>query len=130
MLSFTFTVNSFLNDFRLFSLFSPSHIYFCIYCQAALMWCKNNSNNAIKFRKKISSFFGYIHFEYIPCDVLVREIYPLKIVPNFTMIRALAHQADPSLEDFPSMEDLMLTPSPVNSPKEKVLELHETIQKL
>lgn len=94
------------------------------------MWCKNNSNNAIKFRKKISSFFGYIHFEYIPCDVLVREIYPLKIVPNFTMIRALAHQADPSLEDFPSMEDLMLTPSPVNSPKEKVLELHETIKKL
>ena len=95
------------------------------------MWCKNNSNrNAIKFRKKISSFFGYIHFEYIPCDVLVREIYPLKIVPNFTMIRALARQADPSLEDFPSMEDLMLTPSPVNSPKEKVLELHETIQKL
>jgi hypothetical protein len=40
----------------------------------------------------MGSFLDYIHFKYIPCDVLVKEVYPLKIVPNFTMIKALAHQ--------------------------------------
>ena len=37
-------------------------------------------------------FLDYIQFKYIPCDVLVKDVYPLKIVPNFTMIKALAHQ--------------------------------------
>ena len=40
----------------------------------------------------MGSFLDYIHFKYIPCDVLVKEVYPLKIVPNYTMIKALAHQ--------------------------------------
>ena len=40
----------------------------------------------------MSTFLDYIHFKYIPCDVLVKEVYPLKIVPHFTMIKALAHQ--------------------------------------
>ncbi len=44
------------------------------------------------------SFLDYIQFKYIPCDVLVKDVYPLKIVPNYTMIRALAHQADPTLQ--------------------------------
>ena len=67
----------------------------------------------------MGSFLDYIHFKYIPCDVLVKEVYPLKIVPNFTMIRALAHQADPTLEEFPSIENLALSPSPSpgNSPQ-------------
>ena len=61
--------------------------------QAALMWCKNNCDqNHIKFRKKMGSFLDYIQFKYIPCDVLVKDVYPLKIVPHYTMIRALAHQ--------------------------------------
>ena len=49
-------------------------------------------------RKKMRSFLDYIQFKYIPCDVLVKDVYPLKIVPNYTMIRALAHQADPTLQ--------------------------------
>ena len=70
-------------------------------------------------------FYRYIRFEFIPCDVIVQEIYPLNIVPNFTLIRALAHQADPSLEDFPSMEDLVLSPSPSrNSPTVKSTLFH------
>ena len=64
----------------------------------------------------MGSFLDYIRFKYIPCDVLVKEVYPLKIVPNFTMIRALAHQADPTLEEFPSMENLALSPSPTPTP--------------
>ena len=57
------------------------------------MWCKNNcDDNAAKFRKKMGSFLNYIQFKYIPCDVLVKDVYPLKIVPHYTMIRALAHQ--------------------------------------
>ena len=43
-------------------------------------------------RKKMGSFLDYICFKYIPCDVLVKEVLPLKIVPNFTIIKALAHQ--------------------------------------
>ena len=57
------------------------------------MWCKNNCDgNPAKFRKKMPVFLDYIQFKYIPCDVLVKDVYPLKIVPNFTMIKALAHQ--------------------------------------
>ena len=44
----------------------------------------------------MSVFLDYIQFKYIPCDVLVKDVYPLKIVPNFTMIKALAHQASVS----------------------------------
>ena len=51
-------------------------------------------------RKKMRSFLDYIQFKYIPCDVLVKDVYPLKIVPNYTMIRALAHQADPTLQVY------------------------------
>ena len=40
----------------------------------------------------MGSFLDYIQFKYIPCDVLVKDVYPLKIVPHYTMIRALAHQ--------------------------------------
>ena len=89
----------------------------------------------------MGSFLDYIHFKYIPCDVLVKEVYPLKIVPNFTMIRALAHQvrqirnekrikcnfqADPTLDEFPSMDNLALSPSPspANSPQPVVLRRH------
>ena len=58
-------------------------------------------------RKKMRSFLDYIQFKYIPCDVLVKDVYPLKIVPNYTMIRALAHQADPTLQVY--MRDLQGT---------------------
>ena len=59
----------------------------------------------------------YIKFEYIPCDVIIKEIYPLKIVSHFIIIRALARQADPSFQDFPPVEELLLSPS---SPERKV----------
>ena len=58
----------------------------------------------------------YIKFEYIPCDVIVKEIYPLKIVSHFIIIRALARQADPSFQDFPPVE-FLISPS---SPERKV----------
>ena len=85
--------------------------------QAALMWCKTNSKgNSIIFRRKIKTFMDYIKFEYIPCDVIVKEIYPLKIVSHFIIIRALARQADPSFQDFPPVE-FLISPS---SPERKV----------
>ena len=59
----------------------------------------------------------YIKFEYIPCDVIIKEIYPLKIVSHFIIIRALARQADPSFQDFPPVEELLLSPS---SPERQV----------
>ena len=68
-------------------------------------------------RKKIKTFMDYIKFEYIPCDVIIKEIYPLKIVSHFIIIRALARQADPSFQDFPPVEELLLSPS---SPERKV----------
>ena len=113
------------------------------------MWCKNNCDgNPAKFRKKMSVFLDYIQFKYIPCDVLVKDVYPLKIVPNFTMIKALAHQvgtlfcpffcqyftflfplkADPTIEEFPSLENLALspTPSPCSSPQHPVSQRGDT----
>ena len=40
------------------------------------MWCKNNcEENPAKFRKKMASFLDYVRFQYIPCDVLVKEVY-------------------------------------------------------
>ena len=54
------------------------------------------------------SFLDYIQFKYIPCDVLVKDVYPLKIVPNYTMIRALAHQADPTLQVYNVSVELLL----------------------
>ena len=59
----------------------------------------------------MKGFFPYIKFQYIPCDVIIKEIYPLKVVPNFIIIRALAHQADPLFEDFPISEDQLLSPT-------------------
>ena len=47
----------------------------------------------------MGSFLDYIHFKYIPCDVLVKEVLPLKIVPNFTIIKALAHQVSMTNDD-------------------------------
>ena len=114
------------------------------------MWCKNNCDgNPAKFRKKMSVFLDYIQFKYIPCDVLVKDVYPLKIVPNFTMIKALAHQvrsrkksillsifhislshqADPTIEEFPSLENLALspTPSPCSSPQHPVSQREGTL---
>ena len=74
--------------------------------QAALMWCRANcSGNTIIFRKQIRSFAELIKFKYIPCDVLIREIYPLKVVSNVTIIRALAHQADPTFDDLTIIDE-------------------------
>ena len=74
--------------------------------QAALMWCKANcSGNTIIFRKQIRSFSELIQFKFIPCDVLIKEVYPLKVVSNVTIIRALAHQADPTFDDLTIIEE-------------------------
>ena len=44
------------------------------------MWCKNNcEENPAKFRKKMASFLDYVRFQYIPCDVLVKEVDTLPI---------------------------------------------------
>ena len=64
------------------------------------------------YRRKIKTFLDYIKFEYIPCDVIIKEIYPLKIVSHFIIIRALARQADPSFQDFPPVEFLISPSSP------------------
>ena len=74
--------------------------------QAALMWSKANCcGKSLIFRKLIRSFSEIIKFEFIPCDVLIKEIYPLKVVSNVVIIKALAHQADPTFEDFPIIDE-------------------------
>ena len=40
----------------------------------------------------MKTFLAYIRFKYIPCDVLMKEVYPLQMVPHYIMITALAHQ--------------------------------------
>ena len=62
---------------------------------AIIMKCSHNFlilNRRFSNNEQLISFLNYIQFKYIPCDVLVKDVYPLKIVPHYTMIRALAHQ--------------------------------------
>ena len=83
------------------------------------MWCKNNSNGN-SYKKKMCRFLKLVKFEAIPCKFLVNEIYPLGIVPSYTIIRALAIQANSKLTGFPSQEEMTLSPVPEAYPKSKV----------
>ncbi|XP_050501392.1 serine-enriched protein isoform X2 [Diabrotica virgifera virgifera] len=69
--------------------------------QAALMWgkkyCDNNPLTNIK--ELIGNFLDYIQFHKIPTNVLMREIYPLGLLPDDIFVNALAFQADPTSVD-------------------------------
>ncbi|CAG9865490.1 unnamed protein product [Phyllotreta striolata] len=62
--------------------------------QAALMWgkkyCDNNPNTSIK--EVVGNFMEYIQFHKIPTNVLMREIYPLGLLPQNLFVNALAYQ--------------------------------------
>ncbi|XP_018907749.1 serine-enriched protein isoform X2 [Bemisia tabaci] len=69
--------------------------------QAVLMWskkyCDNNSNSNLK--DTVGSFLEFIQFHKVPANVLMREIYPLTLVPYDIIMNALAYQADPRSVD-------------------------------
>ncbi|XP_065560678.1 serine-enriched protein-like isoform X3 [Artemia franciscana] len=72
--------------------------------QAALMWTKKycDSNSQVYLREVVSTFLEYIQFHKIPANVLMREVHPLGLVPDHTIMNALAYQvsnADPSSID-------------------------------
>ena len=52
------------------------------------------SRSLALFKKKNQSKQQTLHIYWS----LIKDVYPLRIVPNYTMIRALAHQADPTLQ--------------------------------
>ncbi|XP_018907750.1 serine-enriched protein isoform X3 [Bemisia tabaci] len=62
--------------------------------QAVLMWskkyCDNNSNSNLK--DTVGSFLEFIQFHKVPANVLMREIYPLTLVPYDIIMNALAYQ--------------------------------------
>ncbi|XP_056648977.1 serine-enriched protein isoform X2 [Diorhabda sublineata] len=69
--------------------------------QAALMWgkkyCDNNSHTNIK--DIIRNLMEHIQFHKIPTNILMREIYPLGVLPDDIFVKALAYQADPTSVD-------------------------------
>ncbi|XP_058809672.1 uncharacterized protein LOC131674877 [Phymastichus coffea] len=69
--------------------------------QAALMWSKKycDSNPTIDLKEVINNFIEYIQFHKIPANVLMHEVHPLGLVPNTTIVNALAYQADPTSVD-------------------------------
>lgn len=62
--------------------------------QAALMWgkkyCDNNSHTNIK--EIIRNLMEHIQFHKIPTNILMREIYPLGVLPDDIFVKALAYQ--------------------------------------
>ncbi|XP_015605321.1 serine-enriched protein isoform X4 [Cephus cinctus] len=67
--------------------------------QAALMWSKKycDSNQNTPLKDVIGNFLEYIQFHKIPANVLMREVYPLALVPNNMIMNALAYQTLPVL---------------------------------
>ncbi|XP_043271109.1 serine-enriched protein isoform X2 [Venturia canescens] len=69
--------------------------------QAALMWskkyCDNNENDNLK--DVLGNFLEFIQFHKIPTRVLMNEVRPLQLVPERTMVIAVAYQADPNSVD-------------------------------
>ncbi|KAG5676542.1 hypothetical protein PVAND_006367 [Polypedilum vanderplanki] len=73
---------------------------FCKF-QAALMWSKKycDSNSGTNLKEIMGTFLPNIAFHKIPANVLMREIYPLNVVPYTIIMNALAYQADPTSID-------------------------------
>ncbi|XP_026482746.1 serine-enriched protein-like [Ctenocephalides felis] len=69
--------------------------------QAALMWGKKycDTNQSTPLKDVIGNFLEYIQFHKIPANVLMREVYPLGLVPYSIIMNALAYQADPASVD-------------------------------
>ncbi|XP_074108802.1 serine-enriched protein isoform X1 [Cotesia typhae] len=69
--------------------------------QAALMWSKKycDSNPGLSLPDVIGNFLEYIQFHKIPATMLMKEVHPLGLVPNTTIMNSLAYQADPSSVD-------------------------------
>ncbi|XP_017880957.1 trichohyalin isoform X2 [Ceratina calcarata] len=73
--------------------------------QAALMWSKkywdsrDDQNQSLELKDVIGNFLQFIQFHKIPTSVLMKEIYPLRLVPGEIIMTALAYQADPSSVD-------------------------------
>ncbi|XP_065200211.1 serine-enriched protein-like [Planococcus citri] len=70
--------------------------------QAALMWTMKYSdmNSDVDWKKVFrDNFLSLIKFHKIPANVLMKEVDPLKVVPNDIIVTALAYQADPSCVD-------------------------------
>lgn len=65
-----------------------------LYFQAALMWSKKycDTNPNMMLKDVIGNFLEYIQFHKIPANVLMREIYPLNLVPYAIIMNALAYQ--------------------------------------
>ena len=58
------------------------------------MWakkhCDNHSN--IDLKETMANFLEYINFFDIPANILMKEIYPLGLVPYDMIMNALAYQ--------------------------------------
>ncbi|CRK94190.1 CLUMA_CG007706, isoform A [Clunio marinus] len=76
--------------------------------QAALMWSKKycDSNPNTQLKEIMGTFLANIFFHKIPANVLMREIYPLNVVPQTILMNALAYQADPN-----SIDELTISPN-------------------
>lgn len=58
------------------------------------MWGKKycDTNQNINLKDVIGNFLEYIQFHKIPASVLMREVYPLGLVPYSIIMNALAYQ--------------------------------------
>ncbi|KAG8035236.1 hypothetical protein G9C98_001726, partial [Cotesia typhae] len=64
--------------------------------QAALMWSKKycDSNPGLSLPDVIGNFLEYIQFHKIPATMLMKEVHPLGLVPNTTIMNSLAYQSE------------------------------------
>lgn len=58
------------------------------------MWSKKycDSNSGIPLTDVIGNFLEYIQFHKIPATMLMKEVHPLGLVPNTTIMNSLAYQ--------------------------------------
>lgn len=58
------------------------------------MWSKKycDSNANVDLKEVIGNFIEYIQFHKIPANVLMHEVHHLGLVPNATIVTALAYQ--------------------------------------
>ncbi|XP_054724729.1 serine-enriched protein-like [Uloborus diversus] len=70
--------------------------------QAAAHWSRRfcDAEPGADLRETMASFLECIEFYKIPASTLMREVYPLGVVPDNIIMNALAYQADPSSVDF------------------------------
>lgn len=58
------------------------------------MWSKKycDSNPGLSLPDVIGNFLEYIQFHKIPATMLMKEVHPLGLVPNTTIMNSLAYQ--------------------------------------